>query len=83
MQRPSACNGIYINKIDNYGNITNTVNLAMAAAAEGGHESIVRLCHDAWGAAEVNKAMASAALYLWPRGHRAVVPRRVGRSRRK
>ncbi len=37
------------------------VEAAMAAAAGGGHESIVRWCHNAWGAAAVNTAMAAAA----------------------
>ena len=44
----------------------------MAAAAEGGHEAIVRLCHDMWGATEeetVNTAMDRAAR----KGHEAIV----------
>jgi hypothetical protein len=41
----------------------------MANAARGGHESIMRLCHDEWGAADVNTDMARAAR----RGHEAIV----------
>jgi hypothetical protein len=35
----------------------------MGKAADGGHEAIVRLRHDEWGADDVNFAMARAALY--------------------
>jgi hypothetical protein len=45
------------------------VNWAMAAAAGGGHEAIVRLCHDVWGAADVDRVMATAA----ESGHEAIV----------
>jgi divalent metal cation (Fe/Co/Zn/Cd) transporter len=42
----------------------------MASAAERGHEAIVRLCHDEWGAAEaVNYAIAVAA----KGGHETIV----------
>jgi hypothetical protein len=50
-------------------NGNNVINAAMAAAAEGGHEAIVRLCHDGWGAAEVDEAMEHAARY----GHEVLV----------
>jgi hypothetical protein len=33
----------------------------MAEAAGGGHEAIVRLCHDEWDAFTMNWAMAAAA----------------------
>ena len=39
----------------------NDVDLAIAKAAYGGHEAIVRLCHDEWGASDVDKVMAEAA----------------------
>jgi hypothetical protein len=35
--------------------------VAVAAAAGGGHEALVRLCHDEWHASNVNTAMAAAA----------------------
>jgi hypothetical protein len=55
MQRTGASNGNDV--INTY----NVLNAAMAAAAEGGHEAIVRLCHDVWGAVDVDTAMAKAA----------------------
>jgi hypothetical protein len=48
------------------------INKAMAAAAEEGHEALVRLCHDVWGAADVeavNTAMVAAAR----NGHESIV----------
>jgi hypothetical protein len=52
-------------------NGNNVINAAMAAAAEGGHEVIVRWCHYTWGAADVDIAMAAAAKKK--RGHEAIV----------
>ena len=45
------------------------INSVMASAAGGGHEEIVRWCHDKGGATNVDKAMASAA----GGGHKAIV----------
>jgi hypothetical protein len=36
----------------------------MAEAAGGGHEAIVRLCHDEWGASDINRAMAEAIVRM-------------------
>jgi hypothetical protein len=41
----------------------------MVKIAGGGHEAIVRLCHDVWGVDDVNKAMVKAAYG----GHEAIV----------
>jgi hypothetical protein len=41
----------------------------MALAAENGHENIVRLCHDEWGADNIDQAMTRAA----EGGHKAIV----------
>ncbi len=53
------------------------INSVIASAAGGGHEEIVRWCHDKGGASHVDKAMAKSRGWR-PQSNRAVVPR-VGR----